>query len=210
MNRRLVLPLASVLVVASLAYASASAQDPTPAPAPAPQATPKPASPNAPQPTPASQPLPFAPNVRVEVTITDQTATGTPFKKSVSVTTNRSGSVRAGVNVPIPSLQATAAPGVTSPVLSYNYRTMGLNLDVIDVEVRENNVRVRLNLEYSPLDENEKPGAPATAPVSYSNFSQTFYLVLENGKPMTAAVTSDPVPNRNRTLSVDVKATILR
>jgi hypothetical protein len=87
---------------------------------------------------------------------------------------------------------------------------MGLSLDLREVEVRENQVRLGLTVEYSPLDESEKPKEPVTTPVSYSNFSQSFQLVLDSGKPIVAAETSDPVPNRNRKLSVEVKATILR
>jgi len=207
MNKRVLVLIVSVVLVTPFAYASGIVQGPTPAvaavqPTPAPQATPAPSpTPQAAQkPTPAlatpppaqAQPpmVPFPPNVRVDVTITDQTGSAAAIKKSVSVTANRSGSVRAGVNVPIPSSTSSGTAG--APVMSsYSYRTMGLNLDVMEVEVRE-------------------PGAPATTPVSYSNFSQTFYLVLDNGKPIVAAITSDPVPNRNRTLSVEVKATILK
>jgi hypothetical protein len=159
----------------------------------------------------------FGPNVRVDVTITDQAGTGAPIRKTMSLTAGvergYSSSVRSGVNVPVPttvmSSASTGAPQ-TVPITSYNYRTMGLSLDVRDVEVRENQVRLRLAVEYSPLDETEKPAAPVGTPVSYSNFSQSFQLVLESGKPITAAETSDPVPSRNRKLSVEVKATILR
>ncbi|MGE5357663.1 MAG: hypothetical protein ACM3NQ_01510, partial [Bacteroidales bacterium] len=161
----------------------------------------------------------FGPNVRVEVTITDQGGTSSaPIRKTISLTAassvNRtSNSVRSGVNVPVPqttmSPAATGAPG-TIPITTYSYRTMGLSLDLREVEVRENQVRLGLTVEYSPLDESEKPKELATTPVSYSNFSQSFQLVLDSGKPIVAAETSDPVPNRSRKLSVEVKATILR
>ncbi len=191
-----------------------------PAPAPAPQAAQKPVTPAPPPaPTPAVRGAseasqPFAPNVRIDVTITDQPATGAaaPIRKSMSVTamaTQRaSSSVRSGVNVPVP--YSTLPSGSSTPVTSYNYRTMGLNLDVRDIEVRGDEIRVVLMVEYSPLDESEKAAPTPPVPASYSNFSQSLYLSLENGKPIIAAQTSDPVPNRNRTLSVEVKATILK
>jgi len=180
--------------------------------APAPQAsqkpTPAPAAPTAPSPYVPS------PNVRIDVTITDQTGNAPPIKKMMTLVASRNGSVRSGVNVPIASTTfgALGQGGVnTVPISSYNYRMMGLNLDVRDVYVSPSSIRLGLSLEYNPIDEAaEKSSLSATTPVSFSNFSQSFTLELENGKPLLVAQTSDPVPSRNRTLTVEVKATIVK
>jgi len=151
----------------------------------------------------------------VDVTISDQTGTNLATKKTLSVVANRTGSIRSGVNVPIPSsvFPSTIPKDVPDarPITSYNYRTMGLSLDVSDMYLSSVTglIHVRISLEYNPIDETEKSFVVG-APVSYSNFSQAFTLDLDNGKPIVAVVTSDPVPSRNRTLSVEVKATILK
>ncbi len=220
--------LASATVVACLSAAGVLAQQPsavaTPRPAVADQkptaqpATPLPpgmkppatSEPAAPQ--PAVPPAPWGPNVRVDVTITDQTGTNPPVKKVMSVTASQNSSIRSGVNVPVPSTTfgSTSSSPSPMPVTSYNYRNMGLSLDLRDVQVRDNQIRLWMTVEYTPLDETEKPATAAATPVSYSNFSQSFSLVLENGKPILAAQTSDPVPSRDRKLSVELKATILK
>ncbi len=161
-------------------------------------------------------------NVRVDVTIVDQSGSGTPTKKTVSLTVSDGGrgSVRSGVTVPIPSLTYVPSPGAkegpTAPMTSYTYKDMGLSLDVMDAKIRGNYVRLRLAVEYNPVDEKmasaEGSGAPAVGqpPVSFARFSQSLDLALENGKPVTVASSSDPVPSRNRTASLEVKATILK
>jgi len=191
-----------------------------PQPAQTPQ-TPKPAKPpTAPEP---GLPLSSAPesnmNVRVDVTITDQAGSAPPTKKTVSLTVSDGGrgSVRSGVTVPIPSTTfATAKEGdLPKPLTSFSYRDMGLSLDVTSVHVRGNYVRLRLAVEYNPVDEKmasiEQTAAwLAQGPASFARFSQTLDLALENGKPLIVASSSDPVPSRNRTASLEVKATILK
>lgn len=219
MNKRALWFLAFALVVACFATAGAIAGQTAP---PAGEQKPAAAAQQPGLPPPgmspsqqAAQAARWAPNVRVDVTITDQGAPNTsPIKKTISVTANRNSSVRSGVNVPVPSTTfgSQRADGAPTPVTSYSYKTMGLSLDLRDVEVQDNLIRLNLTVEYSPLDDTGKSSnpAPATGLVSYSNFSQSFYLVLENGKPIIAAETSDPVPSRTRKLSVELKATVLK
>ncbi len=219
-KRSLLVAFVSACLIACLPAVAALAQQPAPAPSTRPavvdqKTTPQPAPSPVVAPTSVSSSRDsgaWGPNVRVDVTITDQTGTTPPIKKVMSVTASRMSSIRSGVNVPVPSTTFGTAntPTTTVPVTSYNYRNMGLSLDLRDVEVRDNLIRLYMTVEYSPLDDTEKPAAAAGAPVSYSNFSQSFSLVLENGKPIVAAQTSDPVPSRDRKLSVELKATILR
>jgi hypothetical protein len=161
-------------------------------------------------------------NVRIEVTIVDQSGSAAPTKKTVSliVADNGRGSVRSGVTVPIPSTTFVPQPvkeGDAKPVgSSWSYRDMGLSLDVTGVLIRGNYIRLRLAVEYNPVDEKmaaaEGPSAAwlAQGPASFARFSQTLDLSLETGKPLVVASSSDPVPGRNRTASLEVKATILK
>jgi hypothetical protein len=157
-------------------------------------------------------------NVRVDVTITDQTGSGTPTRKTVSLTVSDygRGSVRSGVTVPIPSTTFVGKDTTTTPMMSYSYRDMGLSLDVTDTRIRGNYVHLRLAVEYNPVDEkmtNAEGVSGVVAgqmPASFARFSQTLDLSLENGKPLVVASSSDPVPSRNRTASLEVKATILK
>lgn len=209
-----------------------------PTPAAAPQApvvatTPPPAVPQIPPPQagrppqppmPATAPQAPAPardagqqaNVKVDVTIADQTGTAPAFKKSISVTVadRQGGMIRSSINIPTPSttFQATTDKGPASPMTSWTYRSANLNLDVRDCAIDGNFIRLRLVIEFSPVDEKMvdvevKPGGPGP---SFANFQQTLSLVLENGKPMQVAQSSDAVPSRDRKLTVDVKATILK
>jgi outer membrane biosynthesis protein TonB len=161
-------------------------------------------------------------NVRIDVTIIDQTGSGAPTKKTVSLTVadGGRGSVRSGVTVPIPSTTFAPQPvkeGDARPIgSSWSYRDMGLSLDVTGAQIRGNYVRLRLAVEYNPVDEKmaaaEGPSAAwlAQGPASFARFSQSLDLSLENGKPLVVASSSDPVPSRNRTASLEVKATILK
>jgi hypothetical protein len=169
-------------------------------------------------------------NVKVEVTIADQTGTTQGFKKTMSVTVadRQSGSIRSRIDVPVPSSTFTpiAAPASASatdkdkesqirPMVTYSYRSLGLNLDVREITIDGNYIRLRLTLEYSPLDErladtDPRTATVATAPPGIANFQETLSLVLENGKPLVVAQTSDPVPSRDRKQMVEVKATILK
>ena len=233
-------PAVAVVPVAAAPAAPAPAAIPAPAAGPQvaplppqpPQApaaqqaqTPRPAQPPqppqpAPAPAPPREPAPVF-NVRVEVTITDQTEASPPIKKTIGLTVaeGMNGSVRSGVTVPILSTsfvpEKGGAPG--SPVASYSYRNMGLNLDVRNVRVTGNTVVLNLSVEYNPVDEKTSGASAVMAttpspqmPPSFATFQQTLGLVLESGKPLVVAQSSDPVPGRDRKASLEVKATILK
>jgi hypothetical protein len=219
-------PPPALAAPAALAPVAPVIADQAPPAPPAPPQVPKPAKPPAvPEaaPTPPESPSSNM-NVRVEVTITDQSGSSAPTKKTVSLTVSDEGrgSVRSGVTVPIPNMTYMPIPSPgkdaapAQPMTSYNYRDMGLSLDVTNLRIRGNYVRLRLAVEYNPVDEKmaSAEGAAAStsgqAPASFARFSQTLDLSLENGKPLVVASSSDPVPSRNRTASLEVKATILK
>jgi hypothetical protein len=160
-------------------------------------------------------------NIRFEVTIGYQAGTAAPVKRSAVITAaNNSGSgfsfasLRSGNNVPVPTTALTtkAEDGketpAARPLTSYNYRSVGLNVDVEQAAlVPGNRVRATLKIEFSGVDDkaNSNSGAP-----SFPTFSQRMSLYLDNGKPIIAAQSSDFVDNVERKQTVEVKATILR
>jgi hypothetical protein len=166
------------------------------------------------------------PNVRVEVTISYQAGQNAPVKRSASlmVASGEQGSLRSGNQVPVPSTTfvgspvpvrpeggSPSTPAASGPLTSYNYRSVGLNVDARRVRVAGNKAKMDLSVEFSAVDEKaaDQAGRGPAYP-SFPTFSQNLSLVLENGKPIVIAQTSDVVDNVERKQSVEVKATILR
>jgi hypothetical protein len=164
------------------------AQRPPAAPAP----TPAPAAP-APAPPTKREGQPI--NVKVEVTITDQRG-GTPaLKKTVTVVTgdNMNGYIRS----------------------SANYSNLGnvpLNVDMEPQLLADGKIRLRVNLEYdlpAPAAIGQAEGVAATERLlRVTQIRENLALILENGKPIVAAQSADPVGDRQ--VTIEVKATILR
>jgi hypothetical protein len=188
--------LALTIAVAALTITPALAQPATPPPRQRP-ATPA-AAPQAPPPapdtaiTPRRQGQPV--NVRVDVTITDQGRAGAPsLKKTVSIVTGdgMGGRIRS----------------------SANYSSIGvvpLNVDADTELIAGDKIRVRVNLQY------DLPGSVAGQPAEVAGagslrvtqIQENLSLILENGKPLVAAQSADPVGDRQ--VTIEVKATVLR
>ena len=192
-----------------------------PKPAKATQAPQPPPPPDAPVPPGRERIEPDPVNIRFEVTISYQAGTGAPVKRTALLTVANntgeyfdSGRLRSGNNVPVPTTTLTTKSEdgketpADKPMVSYQYRSVGLNVDVQRAAVLSGNrVRATLNVEFSGMD--EKSQAVGSAP-SFPTFSQRIGLYLENGKPVVVAQSSDFVENAERKQTVEVKATILR
>jgi hypothetical protein len=165
---------------------------PRPAAAPAEPPTPAPTAPVARSaPRREGQPV----NVKVEVSITDQRGGAQALKKTVTVVTGdqMSGFVR-----------STA-----------NYSSAGnvpLNVDTQPEILPDGKIRVHVNLQY------DLPGASAgragdaevagAGALRVTAIQENLSLILENGKPLIAAQSADPVGDRQ--VTIEVKATIMR
>ncbi len=152
-----------------------------------------------------------AANVRVEVTISYQAGNAAPIRRTATLTVADQGraSIRSGNQVAVPSTTfspaAAGAPG-TMPMTSFNYKSVGLNVDANNVYIQGNRAKMNLNVEFSAIDDK----TAASTPPSFPTFSQSMSLVLESGKPLIVGQSSDVVDGVERKQTVEVKATILR
>ncbi|HZT77857.1 MAG TPA: hypothetical protein VFA27_14480 [Vicinamibacterales bacterium] len=211
--RTIAFALALALGVAAAAAAQSTSQAPrTPSArtpttprttAPAPPAPPAPpAAPGEPAlaiPPPAPPAPPRKPgqpvNIKIDVTITDQgRAGGSAIKKTVSIVTGD------GLNARIRSVANYTGAGNTP-----------LNVDAEPEILSDGKIRVRVVLQYS-LPGNVGSGQPAEVPgagtLRVTDIQENLWLVLENGKPILAAQSADPVGDRQ--VMIELKATVLR
>lgn len=198
-----------------------TAQQPrTPQPAQAPQAererqpaeererSPAPPPPPAAPPPPSERrPVPTQ-NVKVDVTITEQTGTGAPTRKTVTVIAadGRSSGVRSNSNVPLS----------TGP-----YRDLTLNVDASVNVTADRRVLLDLRFLYTSVSvmtplAGEGRSAPVTpaekdaaAPKpGFSSIQDILILLLTPGTPVIAARSADAASDR--TVTVEVRAEILK
>ena len=152
----------------------------------------------------APEPPALPVNVRIEVSITDQTGTGSSAKKVVSMIASdrQPVNVRSSASVPV-----RINPGPTT-VPSFTYRTVQINVDARPsvVQKEPNKVLVNFGLEYLPTqrisaqEESSEPGL--------TSWNQRLSVILESGKPMVVSQSADPTSDRK--ITVEVTATILK
>jgi hypothetical protein len=180
---------------------------PPPAP-PRPERETPPPPPPAPPPPGERRPHPTS-NVKVDVTITDQTGSGTPMKKVVSmiVADGRSSGVRSLTSVPL----ATGGPN----------RDLPLNVDAAASVTPEQKVLLELRFSYSSVSfitpvgvrERSEQATPADRDLAspraaISNITENLTVILAPGTPAIVARSADAAADR--TVTVEVKAEILR
>lgn len=137
-----------------------------------------------PRPETAGQPT----NIRLELTITDQTGPGEPVKRSVSMilADRQGGSIRTGGSV----------------VTNGNRVPVTLNVDARPVIVSGDRVLLELTLEYLP-----KPGTDnANSGEGRANLTERLGLIVASGKPLVVSQASDPTSDRQ--ISVELTATV--
>lgn len=135
-------------------------------------------------------------NVRLELTITDQTRSGQPIKKAITLllAQNGNGRVRSTGVVYTPPTQQN--PGGASYAVT-------LNADAAIGRIQGDNIRTHMTVEYAPA-------APEGASDSRrgSPLNQTVEVVLASGKPTLIVEAADPITDRRVTLQAT--ATIVR
>lgn len=181
-----------VTTVLSSSALGAGQKPPVPPPPPADSA---PVGADAPPPPPAA-PAPggrarkLGPNVRVEVTFTEQRAERVIPPKTVTVTTNDGQWGR-----------------VRSSVVAGTFGKAPLNVDARPEVQADGRVLLALNLEYgeSRVPEGE---TPKLGQAVASTLNESVTILLTNGEKLTITQSADPMSDR--TVTVDVKATVLR
>jgi hypothetical protein len=129
----------------------------------------------------AGQPM----NIKLELTITDQTGRGEPLEKVVSmvVADGRNGSIRSVGSV----------------------RTQGrvqINVDARPQVLPSGAIRLILGLEYNPRT------LGGDAPTEWSSLNEQIGVVLEPGKPLVVSQAADPASDRR--ISVQLRATPMK
>ena len=146
-----------------------------------------------------AEPPPMPLNIRIEVSITDQTGQGPAAKKLVTMIAadRQVTSIRSSASVPVRNINNTTV---------MNYRNVTINVDARpSILVKEpNKVSVNFGLEYQPKSRGEteeaEPGMAA--------LNERLGLILESGKPMVISQAADPTSDRK--ITVEITATILR
>lgn len=138
-------------------------------------------------------------NIRLDLSITDQTGAGQPMKKSITMllADQSSGRVRSSGTVHQPVEQG--AGQVFLP--RYNVE---LNVDAQVALLEDSKMSAMITLEYTP------GAAPVSGPETLrpSPLNQSVTVILQNGKPLVITQAADPLSDRK--ITVEVVATILR
>jgi hypothetical protein len=182
-----------------LLAATVAAQEPAEPEAAAPPAAPRaPAAPRpdaTPSPEPPPRPTQYSlTNVRVDLTLIDQSGAREPVRKTVTITLGdgERGSVRSR-----PQALVSMLPGAAK-----NVQVFPLNVDARPTLVGSR-IKLLLILEYSSAEQQAGEDAAPKADINFSG-----QMVLENGRSMVVAEAADPVSDRR--VTVEVKATVLK
>jgi hypothetical protein len=124
-------------------------------------------------------------NIKVDLTITDQTGSGEPLRKVVTmlVADREIGSIRSSGSV-------------------RNSRRVQINVDVRPQILQSGAVRVMLGLEYNPGTLGND------APTEWSSLNEQIGVVLQPGKPLLVSQAADPASDRK--ITVELTATLLK
>ena len=163
--------------------ASAPAAE-TPKPAPRPEPT---------RPHPAQVPL------RVQIAIArfegDKMVANLPFTLMVNAGDGGFTSLRMGVEMPVPvTTFSTVNPGGSAPNTSYQYRTVGINIDCRADPPEDGRYRVEAKVEQSSVRSTPEKRTPGTTDLPiFRTFTTSFKALLRDGQTTTHVVATDPV-----------------
>ena len=203
----------AIVICAVAVSASAYAQEPKPAAAatkPATAEQPKAAAEKS-QATTAKATEPALPvNIKIEMSITDQSGTNPPAKKTVSmiVGDRQRNSIRSSASVRVPTtVMGPAKPGdPPGPMVSYNYRNVTINVDAHPTIIQKepNKLTLEFVIQYAP----KSGGGQEDLEPGMASLNESMTVILESGKPMTVSQAADPTSDRK--ITVEVTASILK
>lgn len=154
-------------------------------------------------PAKAPEPVGQAVNIKIEVSITDQTGPGEPAKKLISMIASdrQVTSIRSTANV----LVETPGPVAEAPK-GIGYREVRINVDAHPQLLKDGKISMNFGLEYLPRG-GQEAAKPSTA-AGMASLNERLGLILESGKPMMVSQAADPTSDRR--ITVEVTATILK
>ena len=184
----------TILLLTGALSTTGFAQQPKP---PAPTTPEGKANPPVEQPARAPEPPALPINIKIDVSITDQTGTGQPAKKVVSmIASDRTNTnIRSSASVPVKGIGG-----------NFNYRNVTINVDARPTILAKEptKVLVGFGLEYMP----KTAGGVEEIEPGMASLSERLSLILESGKPMVVSQAADPMSDRK--ITVEVTATILK
>lgn len=142
---------------------------------------------------PLGQPV----NVKIELTITDQTGPGAAARKTIfMIAADREmNSIRSTTDIRVEEKVSAIAPA------TYRYRSVSINVDARPTLLRDGKVSLRLGLQYAPNAAGESgPGM--------SSLNEQLGVILESGKPILLSQAADAATDRK--IMVEITATILK
>ncbi len=130
-------------------------------------------------------------NVKLDLTITDQTGPGQPARKTVSmiVADQQSGSIRNRGQVFV------EGKGRFDVVL---------NVDATPIILTDDTIRLTLALEYAPKPDTDTAGTGE----GRGHLNERLGLIVVPGKPLTISQSSDPTSDRR--IAVELVASVLK
>jgi hypothetical protein len=134
-------------------------------------------------------------NVRVDLTISDQTGSGPVEKKQVTLIAAEESWGKIRTNAATKAQDITAGGPVTP---------IRLNVDARPFLNSSGAIQLELTIDYNPLGVMTKD----TAQLRPTEINQSMTIVLQSGKPMIVSQAADPVTDRK--IIVEVVATILK
>jgi hypothetical protein len=137
-----------------------------------------------------------------------------PYTLSVVANDNEKSSLRMGVEVPVPTtiFKGGAPNAVMVPQTSFNYRSVGTNIDCTARTAEGGLYKLNLAVADTSVFVPDKPGAATPNPVegvpAFRSFTSSFNVLLKDGQ--TAQHTSATDPVSGEVLRIDVTLTVLK
>ena len=156
----------------------------------------------------AAPQVPLKIQLVVTRTAGDKKVSSTPYTLSVVANDNDKTSLRMGVDVAVPQSVIKQGGGVSEPITSYNYRSIGTNIDCTAKTIGEGLYKLDLGVSDSSLMFPEKGATAVPGTPAFRSFTSTFNVVLKDGQTTQHTSATDPVSGE--VLRVDVTLTVLK
>jgi hypothetical protein len=144
-------------------------------------------------------------NVKLDITITDQSTSTKPFTKTVTmiVADRDAGSVFSETRMPFLRQVKPAGSTSTAPVDQWETEVLPLNVEAWPTIYPDGHVRVRMKLNYRAAS---RPNASPGEPLATASITKSLSAILSDGKSAIVSQSADAATDRK--VIVEVKATI--